>query len=322
MALTGWNKVIERNGNVYYHNKHTGVMRFSPPPVIPDNVPLKRATKMASFTKLRERNGRLLRGYHLGNGYYVAAKRFEGNKFITVSKYIELPDCKEPCPGVRPAIALDEDIWEELCKYKNIVTELASHYDVSVKDGTARAEVSHPEKFRLVLGKGKYIRILVKYGKVFVDIRHFNNVLQLCTQKNGERVIDPALPVLEDKEGDRVQQGVSPDHSAVELPFEQWKNMTSLEGLIAAEHLKSLINIPLCPRKRTQSLPPSAESKRRKVDLKLKLDLAPVKEEEAKDEKETKPKVSDVARKRTQTSPPSESLTKRHKVDLKLNLAP
>ena len=96
--------------------------------------------------------------------------------------------------------------------------------------------------------------------------------------------------------------------------------MTSLEGLITAEHLKSVMNMPLCPRKRTQSLPPSENpAKRRKVDLKP--DLAPVKKE-AEDEKETKSKVPDVTRKRTQSSPPSESLAKRRKVDLKLNLAP
>ena len=34
----------------------------------------------------------------------------------------------------------------------------------------------------------------------------------------------------------------SPRRVGITLRFEQWKNMTSLEGLIAVEHLKTLIN--------------------------------------------------------------------------------
>ena len=146
MALSGWNKVIEQNGNVYYHNKHTGEMRFSPPPTVPDNVPLKRATKMASFTKVRDAEGRLGRGYPIGGDHYVTAKRFEGVKYIVVGKYIKPPAKREFRPSVFPAIALDVELWEDLCKYKHIITELASHYNVSVNDGTDQACIFHIQK--------------------------------------------------------------------------------------------------------------------------------------------------------------------------------
>ena len=277
MALSGWNKVIEQNGNVYYHNKHTGEMRFSPPPTVPDNVPLKKATKMASFTKVRDAEGRLARGYPIGEDHYVTAKRFEGVKYIIVGKYFKPSAKRKFRSSVFPAIALDEDLWEELCKYKHIITELASHSNVSVNDGTDQACISHPEKFRLALGKGKYIRVLVKDGEVIVDIRQYKDILQRYIQDhNGKRATDLLLPNLENQTGELCQQGVIPDICGTDLPLEQWKNMTSLEGLIAVEHLKSLINFPLCPRKRPRSpssSPPPSLAKRRKLNLKLKLAL-------------------------------------------------
>ena len=246
MALTGWNKVIEKNGNVYYHKKQTGVVRFSAPPVTPVNFPLKKATTMASFTKVRDAEGRLQRGYHIGDNYYVTVTRFEGVKYITFGKYENLLAIKEPLHASTPSIALDEELWEELCKNKNIVTELASQHSVSAADGTDRACNSPPEKFGLAVGKGNYIRILVDNGEVKVDIRRFEFSSERTFDSEGKQVFDPALDpriiISHQHQCDFRELGITPGRVGTTLHFEQWKNMTSLEGLIAVEHLKTLIN--------------------------------------------------------------------------------
>ena len=74
------------------------------------------------------------------------------------------------------------------------------------------------------------------------------------------------------------------------LSLEQWKRMTSLESLVAAEHLKALINQPVCPRKRPQPSTKDGLAKRRKVNLKLKLQLEPEEKQKEEDEKPEKEK--------------------------------
>ena len=83
-------------------------------------------------------------------------------------------------------------MWEELCKNKNIITELASQYHASAVDGTSQAsEKSHPEKFRMYLGKMNYARLMATGENVQVDIRHFTNVHQTYKDEYVDKLIDP-----------------------------------------------------------------------------------------------------------------------------------
>ena len=270
MSLSGWNKVVERNGNVYYHNKFTGVVRFSPPPIAPDNVPLKRSTKMSGFTKVRDVEGRLQRGYHIGDDHYVSTKRFEGDKYITIGKYVDAPNSKEPVHSTTPSIALDEDMWDELCKNKNIVTEIASRYNVSLNDGTEAGWRTFPEKFRLALGKGVYVRIIVQHGQMKVDVRRYGFTANRVYDGEDNRIYDPVLRtvIVKNNEDETCELGLMPLSVGTALSLEQWKRMTSLEGLLAAEHLKALINQPVCPRKRPQPPLEAGLAKRRNLKLK------------------------------------------------------
>ena len=292
MSLSGWNKVVERNGNVYYHNKFTGVVRFSPPPAAPDNVPLKRSTKMSEFTKVRDVEGRLQRGYHIGDGHYISTKRFEGEKYITFGKYEKTSNGKEPVHSSTPSIALDEDMWDELCKNKNIVTEIASQYKVSINDGTEDGWRTFPEKFRLAIGKGVYVRIIVQHEQLKVDVRRYGFTANRVFDDEENQLYDPVLSpvIVKNNENETCELGLMPLSVGTALSLEQWKRMTSLESLVAAEHLKALINQPVCPRKRPQPSTKDGLAKRRKVNLKLKLQLEPEEKQKEVDEKPEKEK--------------------------------
>lgn len=244
MAHTGWNKVIESNGNVYYHNKHTGVMRFSPPSSGPDNVPLKRALKMKSFDRVKDSRGGTTRGYHLGENIYVSATQYEGAKYVHIGNYMKsgkkLPEMSTE------GLVMDDGVWDELCRNKNLITELVTHYHTSSNNGACQqSDVTHPEKCRMLLGKQCYVRVIVEDEKAKVDIRYFDNALQSI-----------------EKEIPEYCWAVIPAGRGITLDFHQWKKMASLEGLFAIEHMKSLANVPFLREKKSLA-------KRRKVELKL-----------------------------------------------------
>ena len=112
MAQTGWNKVIESTGNVYYHNKHTGQMQFAPPPSVPDNVPLKRALKMQSYEKVRDNHGCATRAYPVGKDVYVSASQFESIKYVHVGVYTKISHRATP-RATGDGVAIDEGVWNE-----------------------------------------------------------------------------------------------------------------------------------------------------------------------------------------------------------------
>lgn len=245
--MSGWNKVFENNGNVYYHNKHTGAMQFAPPSTPPDNVPLSRALKLKSFDRVKDSRGMSTRAYPLSEGHYVIAAHYEGVKYIHIGRYVK-PGRKLP-ESNGAGIAMDEGVWEELCRNKNMVTELLSHYHTSITTGvTQLGSASHPEKCRILLGKQSYVRVMVEEESVHVDIRYFDNVLQSVTRESNTEQ----------------SWAVTPSSNGITLTLDQWKKMTSLEGLFAIEHLKALAGVPFV-------LARPSLAKRRKINLKLSI---------------------------------------------------
>ena len=278
MACNGWNKVFEWNGNVYYHNKHTGEMRFSPPQGVPDNQPLKRAFRMQKFDKVKDSRGMGTRAYHLEDDVYLSVSLFEGIKHVHLGKYIKDTN-RALLHTTSAAIALDEGVWDELCKNKNFVTELVLHYHASSINGALQTNgPSHPEKFRMLLGKQIYIRIITgDNGDVQVDIRYFENEMQLISGGNGHTIH---------------RWTAVPGEKGISFSLDQWRKLTSIECLYAAEQLKALAQVPLIsPAKRQPSTPsssPPSLSKRRKANLKLKIPTTITDTQKEEEEEENK----------------------------------
>ena len=278
MAQTGWNKVIESTGNVYYHNKHTGHMQFAPPPSVPDNVPLKRALKMQSYEKVRDNHGCATRAYPVGKGVYVSASQFESIKYVHVGVYTKSSHGATP-RATGDGIAIDEGVWNELCKNKNLISEVVSYYRTSNVNGVPQIVAqSHPEKLRLLLGKQTYVT-LTSEKEVFVNIQTFDHAMQTINGIDGST---------------SQHWTVVPGANGISLNFDQWYKLTSLESLFAIEHLKALAKVPVIlkakKRPRSPSSPPPTLSKRRKANLKLDIPPATTTLETIKEEEEeTKP---------------------------------
>ena len=121
-------------------------------------------------------------------------------------------------------IAIDDGVWNELCKNKKLISELASYYRTSNVNGVSQIVAqSHPEKLHLLLGKQTYVT-LTSEKEVFVNIQTFDHAMQTINGIDGST---------------SQHWTVAPGANGISLNFDQWCKLTTLEGIFAVEHLKA-----------------------------------------------------------------------------------
>ena len=260
MAFTGWNKVQEKDGDEYYHNKFTGEMCFTPPTETVDNEPLRRKMTLPRFTRVIDSQGKTIRSYSIGDDIYVTASQSENTKYVHLGRYIK---SKANPEATTERIILSDIVWEELCRKKNLVSELAMSYG-TISGARQLSGPTYHEKCRMLLGDQIYVSLHVK-DDITLDLRYFDHVWQTVSDDNGNFIR---------------QWTVIPSKRGISLKLNQWSKLTDVAGFTAVDHLKALSNVKRITKKQQElklaTMLRSLHKKRRNGVAQKQQDMKPV----------------------------------------------
>ena len=206
-----------------------------------DNEPLRHKLTIPRFARVTDNQGRVRRGYSVGDNIYVSASQSENTKYVHLGRYIDTTANPET---TKERIILKDSTWEELCRKKHIVSELAMQYRTTNVNGAS----THHEKFRMLLGDQIYVSLHVK-DNVAVDIRYFDYVFQTVCDDDGKFIH---------------QWTVIPSKRGISMKLDQWFKLTSLEGLNAVDHLKALSTAKCVPKKQREDVSQTRHLPKRK----------------------------------------------------------